>query len=651
MNYRITILLAVLSLSSFLINAQTNCANFTLSQGDIGIESETFGVSLADFDGDGWKDVVTIDAYNDIEIYFNNGDGTFNTTPVTLGGDSWRFGVEVIDIENDGDWDFITSPFSSSSGNGMEIWENDGTGSFTLKDNIVNNSSGYEFAVGDLNGDGYTDVFFPHGDIDIMLNDGTGNFVSNGQNNLSASSAEDVILADFDSDNDLDAVVVRGGGSGFVGKYYINDGTGQFMDSGQELSQGNAEGVSAGDIDADGDLDIAIAPWMGSVYFWLNDGLGNFMPGDTLHEINWFFNDIILIDQNFDGYVDIFTDTHIWLNDNNNPGSFILQDFEMDASNHDFEVADINNDNLPDIYLGRFSSNDGDLVFLCDEPSYIIGDTTLCFGDSIFLQNAWQTQPGSYLAYAGCDSLALTNLSFYDEINTEVTLIDITLTATAAGAEYQWLDCDNNFNPIEGETSQSFTPEVTGNYAVEITENVICSATSECYFVEIIFVVTFTVTDINYNPLENVNIQINNSDIQTNQSGTATIELPNASYNYLATLEDYADYSDTIVVNSANVDVEIILTETVGIKEGDNNELSISPNPNNGIFTVKMSQGLFASTEQYKLIVTDISGNGIKSYPLSKNDVEIDISKQPAGIYFINIKTDKVSIIRKIIKH
>lgn len=650
MNYRITILLAVLSLSSFLINAQTNCANFTLSQGDIGIESETFGVSLADFDGDGWKDVVTIDAYNDIEVYFNNGDGTFNTTPITLGGDSWRFGVEVIDIENDGDWDFITSPFSSSSGNGMEIWENDGTGSFTLKDNIVNNSSGYEFAVGDLNGDGYTDIFFPHGDIDIMLNDGTGNFVSNGQNNLSASSAEAVTLADFDGDNDLDAVVVRGGGAGFVGKYYINDGTGQFMDSGQELSYG-CEGVAAGDIDADGDLDIAIAPWMGSVHFWLNDGLGNFMPGDTLHEINWFFNDIILKDQNFDGHVDIFTDTHIWLNDNNNPGNFILQDFEMDASNHDFEVADINNDNLPDIYLGRFSSNDGDQVFLCDEPNYIIGDTTLCFGDSIFLQNAWQTQPGSFLAYAGCDSLALTNLSFYDEINTEVTILNITLTATVAGADYQWLDCDNNFYPIEGETSQSFTPEVTGNYAVEITENEICSAISECYFVEVNYVVTFTVTDINYNPLENVNIQINNSDIQTNQSGTATIELPNASYNYLATLEDYADYSDTVVVNSANVDVEIILTETVGIKEGDNNELSISPNPSNGVFTVKMGQGLFASAQQSKLIVTDISGKGIKNYPLSKNYMEIDISKQPAGIYFINIKTDKVSIIRKIIKH
>ncbi len=647
--FRITILIATLSLSAFLLNAQTNCANFTLSQGDIGIESETFGVSLADFDGDGWNDVVTIDAYNEIEVYFNNGDGTFNTTPITLGGDSWRFGVEVIDIENDGDWDFITSPFSSTSGNGMEIWENNGTGSFTLKDNIVNNSSGYEFAVGDLNGDGYTDIFFPHGDIDIMLNDGTGNFVSNGQTGFYVSSPEAVTLADFDADNDLDAVVVRGGGSGFVGKYFINDGTGQFMDSGQDLSYG-CEGVDAGDIDADGDLDIAIAPWHGRVHFWLNDGLGNFIPGDSLLEGNEFFNDIILGDQNFDGYIDIYTDNKIWLNDNTNPGNFILQDFSMSASNHDFEVIDINNDNLLDIYLGRFSSDNGDIVYLCDEPNYINVDTIICFGDSIFLQNAWQTEAGSYLAYAGCDTLASTTLSFYNEINTEVTETGGTLTATAAGAEYQWLDCDNNFIPIEGETSQSFTPEVTGNYAVEITENIICTVISECYFVEVNYVVAFTVTDLNYNPLENVNIHINNSDIQTNESGIATIELLDGSYNYFATFEGYDDYSETVVVNSANVDVDIVLTETVRINEINSNEITISPNPTAGIFTIKTNRDIFSSAVQYNLKITNITGETIEQITFYNSKFTIDISKQPAGIYFINMQTDNELVIKRIIK-
>jgi len=182
-NFKINAMVLGLIFGALILNAQTNCVNFTLSQGDIGNESETFCVSLADFDGDGWKDVVCIHAYDVIEIYFNNGDGTFDTTAIYYGNNNWRFGVEVLDIENDGDWDFITSPFNSSLGNGMEIWQNNGTGNFTLKGTILNNTSGYEFAVGDLNGDGYTDIFFPHGVISIMLNDGSGNFYSNGQTN------------------------------------------------------------------------------------------------------------------------------------------------------------------------------------------------------------------------------------------------------------------------------------------------------------------------------------------------------------------------------------------------------------------------------------------------------------------------------------
>ncbi len=467
--------------SSVFLNAQTNCANYTILQSDIGPESETFGVSLADFNGDGWKDVVIIDAYDDIEVYFYDvSNNRMGTEALSLGGNSWRFGVEVIDIENDGDWDFVTSPFSTSSGNGMEVWENDGSGNFSLKaDGVGGNASGYEFAVDDLNGDGYTDIFFPHGDIDILLNDGNGNFISNGQTNLSASSAESVVLADFDFDNDLDAAVVRSGGSGFVGKVFMNDGTGQFVDSGQELSYGD-EGVDAADIDGDGDIDLITAPWHGSLKIYLNDGLGNFMPGDTLNEVSDFYNDIKLLDQNYDGYPDIFTDANIWLNDANNPGSFILQDYTINVSTHDFEVVDINNDNFLDIYVGRFSSSDGDNIYLCNEPTINYVEETACYGDSVFLQNAWQTEAGIYLDNAGCEIYTETNLSFYDEVNMEVTETEEYLAAVEDDAEYQWLDCDNGFAPISGEISQTFTPSQSGNFAVEITQNGICVDTSVC---------------------------------------------------------------------------------------------------------------------------------------------------------------------------
>jgi hypothetical protein len=508
----------VLLIGSSIATAQTDCVNFTLSQDDIGAASETFSVKLADFDGDGWRDVVAIHAYDAIEVYFNNGDGTFNTTPDTYGDDSWRFGVEVMDIENDGDWDFIAGPFNSSFGNGVEVWENNGNGIFSLKTNFLTNAGGYEFAVGDLNGDGYKDIFFPGGTISIMLNDGNGNFFSNGQTNLTASSPEDVTLNDFDGDGDLDAVLVRSGGAGFVGKYYINNGTGQFLDSGQELSYGNAEGVGSGDIDGDGDMDVVIAPWHGSVYFFMNDGFGNFLPGDTLSEASEFYADVILKDINFDGNVDIISDRQIWLNDTENPGTFIMQDFEMSASTHDLDVNDINNDGLQDIYLGRFSSDNGDQVFLYDTPQYISVDTTLCFGDSIYLENAWQTEPGNFIAYAGCDTLANITLSFYEEINTEVVVIDGLIGALLEGAEYQWLDCDDDFAPIPGATEQTYLPDESGNYAVEITTNGMCVDTSDCHFVIPTDVVEMDAGKISIYP--NPALDLLTIEMESNQEGT-----------------------------------------------------------------------------------------------------------------------------------
>lgn len=57
------------------------------------------------------------------------------------------------------------------------------------------------------------------------------------------------------------------------------------------------------------------------------------------------------------------------------------------------------------------------------------------------------------------------------------------LTADDAGATYQWLDCDNGYAPISGATNQSFTPDSTGNYAVEITLDA-CVDTSACVLVD-----------------------------------------------------------------------------------------------------------------------------------------------------------------------
>lgn len=67
-------------------------------------------------------------------------------------------------------------------------------------------------------------------------------------------------------------------------------------------------------------------------------------------------------------------------------------------------------------------------------------------------------------------------------INGEITQSGITLTATQAGAVYQWVDCSTGA-PIAGATSQSFTPTQNGEYGALIFTSDNCSSVSNCILV------------------------------------------------------------------------------------------------------------------------------------------------------------------------
>ncbi len=78
----------------------------------------------------------------------------------------------------------------------------------------------------------------------------------------------------------------------------------------------------------------------------------------------------------------------------------------------------------------------------------------------------------------GCDSILTIDLTI-KTADVSVNRSGTTLTANASGASYQWLDCDNNKTPITGATSQSFTSNIEGNYAVVVIQDG-CKDTSDC---------------------------------------------------------------------------------------------------------------------------------------------------------------------------
>ena len=65
------------------------------------------------------------------------------------------------------------------------------------------------------------------------------------------------------------------------------------------------------------------------------------------------------------------------------------------------------------------------------------------------------------------------------EVDNGITVSGFTLEADQSGATYQWLNCDDNYAQIPGETGSTFSPVNDGSYAASITLNG-CTDTSAC---------------------------------------------------------------------------------------------------------------------------------------------------------------------------
>jgi hypothetical protein len=107
-------------------------------------------------------------------------------------------------------------------------------------------------------------------------------------------------------------------------------------------------------------------------------------------------------------------------------------------------------------------------VSVCDE--YIFdGDTLESSGTYL------STHPGQN----GCDSLTVLNLTVV-EIDSGLTLNGNVILADHAGADsYQWVDCENDMIPLEGESSPVLSGHGTGMYAVIIVQDN-CTSVSDC---------------------------------------------------------------------------------------------------------------------------------------------------------------------------
>ena len=130
----------------------------------------------------------------------------------------------------------------------------------------------------DLDGDGDLDLAIAaeYAPNRVLINDGNGHLTDESDARLprTVGDHEDVAIADFDRDGDLDLVFV--GEDDQVSGYHLNDGTGHFEDVTERLpARGTSNAVVAEDVDRDGDADLVIGN-NGQDFLFINDGTGMF---------------------------------------------------------------------------------------------------------------------------------------------------------------------------------------------------------------------------------------------------------------------------------------------------------------------------------------------------------------------------------------
>ena len=127
------------------------------------------------------------------------------------------------------------------------------------------------------------------------------------------------------------------------------------------------------------------------------------------------------------------------------------------------------------------------LTYFQQNPPQTI-ELPICAGSSVIIGGQEITSPGvyefSFEDVNGCDSL-IEYLVTVIEVDATIAQQGNTLFAIEQpGQSYQWRDC--NGVVIPGATSASFTPAVSGSYAVQITTSLGCIAVSQCIDVVVV---------------------------------------------------------------------------------------------------------------------------------------------------------------------
>lgn len=240
----------------------------------------TEGMAWADYNNDGWLDLVIENHNWGMDIYQNPADGTANFTHVTPNGNTLGLPTSatdgdyltVTDYDNDGDVDILARKTDQ-----FDLFQNLG-GTFSavtsFNEQASNGNKGCVLFA-DFDNDGDFDLFWSDNGTNQIFTNSAGTFTATNEpqssSGVSLSGIDGCACGDVDNDGDLDLFLSSTSGTSYLFKNTTTAGTLSFTHSNDGINV-NARGqaVTLADYDNDGDLDLYVNVDNAANQLWRN---------------------------------------------------------------------------------------------------------------------------------------------------------------------------------------------------------------------------------------------------------------------------------------------------------------------------------------------------------------------------------------------
>ena len=262
-------------------------------------------ISPRDLNHDGKMDLVV--GYGAFRAYLGNGDGSFGAAILSPGSIALRH--VVTDINGDGNHDVVWI----ASGHPGTLFRSlgDGAGHFAAAAAVaVVPAEDEEIAFGDLDNDGLPEIFTGHrqnvaqpgGIFSVYPNIGAGSFGTRVDRFIVGTPLSPAVAAiacaDFDGDGDNDVAIAAAST-----RLYRNAGGGVLPALPEVVQEVSGSIYRANDFDLDGDIDIIARA--GTAIALFNDGTGHFTKRSYAHQYEGLARGMTLGDVNADGRIDV----------------------------------------------------------------------------------------------------------------------------------------------------------------------------------------------------------------------------------------------------------------------------------------------------------------------------------------------------------